>query len=179
MKKTLFLTLVGSIVICLSTFSQRIIIHGKETDRKLEWSDFKGKVDMSSSYWAHTAYTIKYRYDNVKFNGEMATIVNFELSLELDPERTWARTEKISDELLIHEQGHFDIGILCAKEIMAIFNKTSFNKSDFSEALKSMVSETIRKYNEMGVQYDRETEHFRNKEQQEKWNSLLAEKLAK
>jgi hypothetical protein len=42
-----------------------------------------------------------------------------------------------------------------------------------------MVSETIRKYNEMGVQYDRETEHFRNKEQQEKWNSLLAEKLAK
>jgi len=56
-------------------------------------------------------------------------------------------------------------------------NGTSFSKSDYAEALRNIFREVMRKYNDMNVQYDNETEHFKNKEQQQKWNALFAEKL--
>ena len=177
MKKFFLFSLLTYFLSCEVCFSQKIIISGKQTDRKLAWSDFTGNVDLNSAFYAYTYYTIRYRFDDIRVFGESVTIGKFEVVVELDPNRTWAKTDKVSDELLLHEQGHFDIGILCMREILAIYNRTSFSRSNFSSEIQSIVNDALKKYNEMGVQYDQETEHCRNKDQQKKWNSLLAEKL--
>jgi len=175
MRKYVFLAL-----ICFCTvhaFAQKIVISGKNGNRKLEWADFTGKPDANSTFFAHTWYTLKYSYNNVVTNGDQATIDGFEAILELDPNKSWVRTDKTSDELLEHEQGHFNIGIMCMRELLTTVNGTSFSKSDYAEALRNIFREVMRKYNDMNVQYDNETEHFKNKEQQQKWNAVFAEKL--
>jgi hypothetical protein len=89
----------------------------------------------------------------------------------------WAKKDKVNNELLKHEQGHFDIGILCMREILSIYKQSKFTKANFSSLLQSIITDTSKKYNEMGLRYDTETRHSANKEHQEKWNTFFEEKL--
>jgi len=179
MKRTLLFALFACSLFPVDAFSQMVIINGKSTNRKLTWEDFKGTPDTSSTYWAYTSYLIRYRYDDIKIYSDAVTIGIFEVTVELDPGRTWAKMDKINDELLMHEQGHFNIGILCGKEILATLKQTRFEISNYREQMQSIVQEILKKYMEMGHLYDEETNHFSNKKEQERWNTLLAEKLSK
>jgi hypothetical protein len=175
MRRYLFLSLICFYCVC--GLGQKIIINGQKCNRNLEWADFTGKPDINSTYYANTWYSVKYSY-NVTTTGDAATLSSFEVTLELDPSKSWAKSDKVSDELLAHEQGHFNIGILCMREVLSVVNKMTLTKTDYADAIRNVYGEIMRKYNEMNVQYDSETDHFKNKEQQQKWNALLAEKLA-
>ena len=179
MKRILLYALLASCFITVDSFGQTVIINGKSTDRKLTWEDFKATPDATSTYWAYTGYLVRYRYADVKIFSDSMTIGIFEVMVELDPARTWAKMDKVSDELLIHEQGHFNIGILCGREILATFKQTRFEISKYRDQMRSIFQEILRKYIEMGQQYDSETEHFRNKKEQERWNAWIAERLCK
>ncbi len=87
------------------------------------------------------------------------------------------RKNKESDELLRHEHGHFDIGILCMNEIINTFKKTSFSRNNFQTGTQSLISIIVKKYNDMGAQYDKETSHSKNKNEQEKWNNFFVKSL--
>ena len=179
MKRIFLFALIAYCFTTINSFGQTVVIHGKTTNRKLNWSDFKGTPDANSSYWAYTGYLVRYRYEDVKISGDMVSIGNFEVTVELDPSKTWAKKDKTSDELLIHEQGHFDIGILCGREMLATFKRTSFERSNYRDQIQSIFREILKKYIEMGHQYDSETDHFRNKKEQERWNALISDKLTK
>ncbi len=179
MKRTLLFALIACCSIAVDSFSQTVLIQGKSTERKLTWEDFKGTPDATSTFWAYTGYLIRYRYADVKILSDSVTIGIFDVTVELDPTRTWAKMDKVNDELLIHEQGHFNIGILCGREILAAFKQTRFERSNYKDQMQSIFQEILKKYIEMGHQYDSETDHFRNKKEQERWNALIADKLAK
>jgi hypothetical protein len=157
--------------------SQKIIIKGQETKRKLTWPDFTGNPDPSSSLFAYTYYNLRYKYGNVRFIEDSAIIGGFEVILELDPQKSWAKADKVTDELLVHEQGHFNIGILCMREILSAFEETRFKKSDFNNKLQNMFTQSMNKYHNMTLQYDDETRHYQNKEQQLKWNQFFSDQL--
>ena len=97
--------------------------------------------------------------------------------MELDPKKSWAIKDEVSDELLVHEQGHFNIGILCIREIMEKFKQTKFTKSNFSQLLSNLFKSTTNKYSELTLNYDKETDHSKNKVQQAKWNKFFTEEL--
>ena len=107
------------------------------------------------------------------------TIGIFEVTVELDSALAWVKMDKVSDELLMHEQGHFNIGILCGREILATLKQTRFEISNYRDQMQSIVQEILKKYIEMGNLYDSETNHFWNKKEQERWNALIADKLSK
>jgi hypothetical protein len=179
MKKACWLVLIAGCFLAIESPGQTIIISGKTINRKLTWSDFKATPDANSNFWAYTGYLVRYRYDDVRISGESVRIGSFDVTVELDPARTWARMDKVNDALLAHEQGHFDIGILCGKEILATFKTTNFERSNYRGQMQSIFQDVLKKYIDMGRQYDKETEHYRNKEEQERWNKLLAERLSK
>jgi hypothetical protein len=79
--------------------------------------------------------------------------------------------------LLKHEQGHFDIGFLCHQEIISRFKNEILLRSDFQNKARAIFTDTMKKYHEMQLKYDEETNHSKNKESQEKWNVLLANTL--
>jgi hypothetical protein len=90
---------------------------------------------------------------------------------------SWVKKGKETDELLSHEQGHFNIGKLCAIELTNSISKTVFLKSDFSDKFNAIYKEIRDKYEVMNGQYDLETNHSKDKVNQKKWDDFFKEKL--
>ena len=156
-----------------NSLAQTILIDGENTKRKLVWDDFSGKVDKSSEYKANTFWTLNYRFSGISFKGDTAIIKGFESTLEFDKKFSWIKIGFDTPELLKHEQGHFDIGILCQKEFLQTVKTTILFKSNFSETLQKLFKTVLKKYTEMGTLYDTETDHSKNTEAQIKWNSFF------
>lgn len=159
--------------------SQKIIISGKETSRPLVWKDFSGKPDNASPFYALTWWTLRFRYESVEFNGNNAQLTGFQVQLELDPKNSWVKSGKETDYLLAHEQLHFNMGILCMREIIAAVNSASLTKNDYNEVIRNLFSAIMTKYKAMGNKYDEETNHGVIKEQQEKWKEFIEKEMAK
>ena len=157
--------------------SQKIIISGKEGNRPLKWSDFTGTPDDNSSYFANTYWKTGFSYTNVKPDGDVATLENFQFNLELDPQRSWVKEGKQTDDLLKHEQGHFNIALLCRKEVLQKMTNAKFSKTNVQSEVRAFMNEMQKKYHEMNVQYDKETAHSLNKEEQARWNSFFEKEL--
>ncbi|MFL5773840.1 MAG: DUF922 domain-containing protein [Flavisolibacter sp.] len=158
---------------------QKIIISGKETSRPLVWQDFSGTPDNSSPFYALTWWTIKYKYDRVEFTGNDATLIGFEVQLELNPSKSWVKTDKQTDMLLQHEQQHFNIGILCMRELIADINMARLKKDDYNDVVRNLFQAMMTRYKAMDIKYDEETNHGAIREQQEKWNEFISKELAK
>jgi Bacterial protein of unknown function (DUF922) len=155
--------------------AQVIVINGEQTNRPLTWDDFRAAPDPASSHFAYTYWNIFYKYDAFDFNRDTAkwkVIISVELG-----NNSWKRKDKVTDTLLRHEQGHFNIGILCAMEIQEKVDHTAFFRADYETGLMAIIKEKIEKYRKIEQQYDHETEHFSNREQQWKWDRFFATKL--
>ncbi len=176
--KALIVMIIG-LLLSSNIYSQKILVNGKESKGKLAWSDFTAKPDKSSSFNAFTSYIFNTKIASINFNGDIAVINGFEVILEFDQKNSWAKKDKVTEELLVHEQGHFNFGILCVREIMENFNKAKFTKSNYNSLLQKLVSDAGNKYKMLGIKYDSETDHSKKAEQQAKWNSFFIEKLGK
>ncbi len=176
MNKFIFLKL--TLIISTICFGQKIIVNNQEHTGRLTWADFTGKIDNNSSFTAYTSYKFGTKIESVKTEGDSITINGFEIILELDQTKSWAKMNKVTDNLLIHEQGHFDIGILTIKEILKKYKTTKFTTSNFNITLQNLIKEVSKKYNDMAIKYDKETNHSTNVVQQQKWNNFFSEQLS-
>ncbi len=176
LKSLLFILMMTTFTIL--SYSQTILINGQKSDGKLVWSDFTGKVDPSSSFDAFTTYRFKTSLGSIRSVGNSVIIDGFDMILELDQKQTWAKKGKTTDKLLVHEQGHFNIGILHVREITQRFKATEFTLANFESQFNKILAEVTKKYNELKLKYDKETDHSKNLEQQEKWNAFFQKELS-
>jgi hypothetical protein len=175
MKKIVFLFML--VAIGKTIFCQEVFIGGINKNRLLTWADFTGKPDKNSAYEANTYWTINYTFDGITFKSDTATIAGFQVKLELDNNKSWVKSGRENASLLKHEQGHFDIGLICQKEMIRQINNTIFLKADFKIKLGNIFSSTLEKYKLMGLKYDEETNHSKNEESQIKWDAFFAKEL--
>ena len=158
-------------------FSQDVYINGIKKNRLLKWSDFSGEPDKNSPHDANTYWKINYSFKGASTKGDTAKINSLSIILTLDENLSWIKDEKQTDVLLKHEQGHFDIGLICQREIINKLNSTVFLKSDFQQKLQNIFSSILEKYRLLGLKYDEETDHSKNQPAQEKWNDFLKNEL--
>ncbi len=83
-------------------------------DSRLRWQDFQGPVDPSSSpeRVAMTAASLSwgYTYGLERGNGYCVyRIVNIDIRAIFNRKDSWVRPGHLTDRVLEHEQGHFDI----------------------------------------------------------------------
>jgi predicted secreted Zn-dependent protease len=160
----------------LIAFAQPAEVIGKEiNDRDVEWSDFTGPVDPTSRFGAWTDWRITYSFPAPTIRNEKA-YVNVTTKLFLR-HNSWVKSEKRSQRLLEHEQGHFRIGRLCAREIVSTINSTAFSRENYRKEINEIYWATINKYIEINTEYDRDTAHSNDLEGQSRWNKKLAELL--
>ena len=159
------------------TYCQKIMIGHEVTNRALTWEDFQGPPDLNSPYYAVTFWSMDYNMRGIKTYGDSVHIDHMEVILTMDPKKSWCNKAKLSNHLLKHEQGHFDIGKLCLKEFLTIYQNTSFRKKDVDATMKNIFYKTMAKYDELGKQYDHETEHSQNNEAQQYWNTFFSKYL--
>ncbi len=162
-------------LLSLQLSAQKVIISGKEGNRPLVWSDFQGRSDESNPFFALTHWNINYKPSDIRVSGENVTVGSFDVTVELDRKESWVKKGKETDELLEHEQGHFNIGLLCMKELLTKEKEASFTKSNLSSKMQSIFSDVMKKYHDMDDKYDSETDHSKNKPEQKRWNEFLKE----
>lgn len=153
-------------------------INGKEIrNRDVEWSDFTGEVDRASKFAAWTYWVTSYSFPAPKIYGNGVRVnISVRLFLRAD---SWVRPGKQTARLLNHERGHYRIGMICANEIEQTINSKEFSKNNYHKEIDAIYWQIIEKYKALGKQYDAETNHFNNQEQQKIWDKKIYDLLSK
>jgi hypothetical protein len=150
---------------------------------KVSWAQFK-KVDKPPG-GATTNAHIEGQYSNppgkqfqVEKVGKHFKLTNVCLVLKLIPAESWVVKGKQSKVLLNHEQGHWDILGLIAREYHGEIKKLRASsvkqlKARFKK-LEVRIAEKRDNLNSGSGGYDTETDHGKKKDQQKKWDSLIA-----
>jgi hypothetical protein len=154
----------------LHTFSQQNIITWNEK-QPLQWIDFAGPVKENSSFDAESFAEVKYHY---KFNSP--SDFHFEVFANFNKHVSWYKKKSQSEDLLKHEQVHFDIAALYAKLLKEAFETFQYSEN-YHEEIQEIFSQKKNEYHLMQQQYDEETNHSLNKESQKRWEKFVLDKL--
>jgi len=168
--KKLLLIIVLVLALSVSISSQNV--RGKEIrNRDIEWSDFSGDVDQSSKHDAYTFWMTTYNFTSPIAHGDNVRI-SLTVRLFLDSV-SWVKPDKRSARLLNHERGHYRIGRICANELERVISSTDFSRYNYRKEIDVLYWKIIDKYREINDQYDSDTAHYQNVEQQIFWDRKL------
>ncbi len=156
---------------CIVTFAQ-VTIGRVITNRKLEWTDFEGKADSISTFSAMTHWLVNYRTKVDSFHADTA-FLSFQTTPVFQNYSSWVKKDKTSEDLLCHEQRHYDIAVICAKTLKETQTATVFLKRNYSLQVDSIANIILQSFIKMEDQYDIETNHMLNKKEQSKWNNNI------
>ena len=165
-------------------------------DSFLRWGDFN--AESNSAFFEDSHSVIKYRYTWTVNSDEIEQqivffIENIHLSVEFYPALSWIRLSQATDDLLKHEQGHFDLAELIKHENLEEL-KNKFHEKQFPTRGKNeeqrkqfakedsgkMIAEEVEKLEEILSQrrkeYDEQTNFGQNLKKQSDYN-LTFDKL--
>lgn len=168
--------------VLLLIFTTTGILHAQDSripwnqDRPLVWEDFRGEADLNVRFNASTnsgiGFSWSYKSDQ---NGED---FQYEISNFFDSEKSWVKTGSESPHLLKHEQLHFDISELHARQF-----RKSLSQFETSKNIKADLNRLYRQHEQERLQmqrrFDQETKHSMNKEAQVNWETYIQKQLKK
>ena len=164
------LLLTASLFSCSFTGKQvkkdkNIIYWSKEV--KLTWDDFRGdEKDLIGSQSAVASVTFNY---TETFSGDITILATF------NKKESLKRKQDISDELLRHEQYHFNIAELFARKL-----KRDLSQIDVISSANYIKERYDFFYNEYVIYqelYDKETNHSKNVSKQKEWEDSIEKQL--
>ena len=168
---------------------RKILINEKifwSSDKLLSWEDFQGVVDVTHKHQALSGTNLAHRtnFDPIQKSSKIKLRINWiKMDASFIPSRSWVRPQHKTNELLKHEQGHFDIAKLMAREIEEKLNQKFKGKMFSSNYLsleeadkdpKHILTKLIKKETKIiekhivfsHDKYDAETNHGKIKEKQ-------------
>lgn len=152
--------------------------------KKLTWNDFSGTPDASSPHLAFTSasFTLPTVLLPQLVGDNITVTINFNAT------RSWKKMNEINnkklrtpDQILKHEQGHYDIVALIARDLFIDLMQLKSNKYKNQAELNKDVRPILNKYNgvekKLTTKYDSPTEsdHGENGTGQDKWNRMIKE----
>jgi len=146
-------------------------------ENKLTWSDFKKHIENGNPHHAFTYSGINFE---MKVINDTVIII---LESYFDPSQSWVHTDHQVDNLLHHEQLHFDITeLFCRKmrkEMAPFMNQhiSVFVEKQMDKKSKEIFSRLFNEQSSIQQQYDVETRHGIEETEQEKWKSQISRLL--
>lgn len=141
--------------------------------RPLTWDDYQGKPEKKSPYHAVTRASVGYHYEYDIIDDKLD--IHFEVQPYFIPTLSWVKYQ--NPELLAHEQIHYDIIKIFACDLRRELRNTAFELETFTTEIEAIVEQMSEYYTQLQLQYDEETEHGKNKEQQRIWEVYVYEEL--
>lgn len=160
-----------SIFLCLTGFTvqqEQNLLTWKPT-RRLQWNDFKGRPDVGSENAALTSTHIKFQYTIGENN------FSFQVSCQFNKSQSWTRVK--TESVLAHEQAHFDLAELYARKLRQAVSNYKFKAGSTEQDLDSLYDALMKEHHAVQQHYDSETDHSRNREQQQQWLRKINESL--
>ena len=175
--RTLILIIFTIILFPKLSFTQSNELRNKilwDENRPLVWKDFKGPANNKSSYNAETTSGISIKAEQLSQNEIRVNIATY-----FDPKKSWKQKKSISDNLLRHEQNHFDISEVYSRLLIKKLSGLEMNSlKTISNIIKKEYLQTNKEVKNISQEYDKETNHGKNKEQQEIWNNKVENLLS-
>lgn len=167
------------LVLCFGflTKSQAKSIIEWSKDYKLKWSDFKAEADTTILAFANTVYKIEILPTNVAVDSNNH-IQNYEALTavaQFYAKLSWVYEE--DDNLLKHEQLHFDIAELYARKLRSEFEKLKQEKIANFNAYSTAYNKLWAECKALQMKYDSETNHGILREENQKWENDILNKL--
>lgn len=134
---------------------------------KLTWDDFEGKPDKSNEHG--TLSTVGIEFKEMVWNKKNA---HGKLKTFFYKTQSWTKSRG-SELLLKHEQGHFDIAEIYARQLRKEFNNKRFKKNTVSKEMEK----TEQEKNNYQNLYDNETDHGKNSEINKEWEDKIQKQL--
>jgi len=140
---------------------------------KLEWQDFQGRAQNSSSLDAYTMLGI-----SLEVIGQKDGKVDMGVFGYFEKNKSWVKAGEKTTLLLAHEQRHFDLcEIYRRKLIKKLEAKKSYDYDSFSDEVGKIFNKNFEAYKKEQERYDEETHHSQKKEDQIKWNKFITKEL--
>jgi hypothetical protein len=141
-------------------------------DRPLNWNDFNGKPEKRFAA-ASTHYDILKHLK--KENANAATVT---IEAVFFRHKSWKKVSWINDEVLAHEQRHFDIVELFARQLRKAVSAASYKSyEDLSKKLDEFYDKFDKAMDVYQDKYDEETDGSMNGDQQRAWQKKIAAEL--
>ena len=144
-----------------------------EPNYKLTWNDFKATPDRSSQFAALTRWKIGYNFEYREGKGHLDVYANFIKT------KSWVKSNSKKDNILAHEQLHFDIAELNARKLRKTWSQYEINYKTLQRDVDRMFNKAWDTTVEMQEDYDKESDHGTIKNKQAAWEKYVAEELIK
>jgi len=137
----------------------------------LQWENFKAQEQKESPYDAETHWAVKYNT-----HLEHDTLV-FDIFSYVETLKSWVKKDQITDDLLQHEQGHFDIGESYTRKLRKSLSVHDFTIDNLQKDIPDIYNKIMEECVEEQRKYDKETNHSKDIEEQAIWNAKIASML--
>jgi len=144
-------------------------------DRLLTWEDFKAKPTGKMFEAAKSTFEIKFKYQGAYKENEL--VFEFEVNPVFLPEDSWYNHERATNELLNHEQLHFDITELFARKMRKRLRGAAYSQDNYDSEIKALYKKTITELNNYRSVYNSETFFGAKPDKQQIWNDKVATAL--
>lgn len=138
---------------------------------QLYWTDFRAVPERGSFYHAVTATYLEETHgcsDEGKFMYDVKAVFVRNQSWSL---------EKWSEQLLQHEQVHFDITEVFARHLRQYFTQLKYPCRVPEEEIQRKIAEVYRDLELMHHFYDERTQHGLQSDNQERWETFVKQRL--
>ena len=101
------------------------------------------------------------------------------VTAKFHPTESWTRYPKLRNpnHALNHEKRHFDLCEVYARKIRQRINETQFTRRNLNYKLKTIFAELTQEHSAEQENYDHQTEHSIDPEQQAIWNKIIDRRL--
>jgi hypothetical protein len=134
--------------------------------------DFSGAVNNNVSSIAITSSGFGYT-GGMRAVGTQATF-NLTVFCYFYKPNSWMKERAKNQQILKHEQNHFDISYYAYKQFVKQLRKAQFTKENYKALLTNIYSNCLTTMNSLQNQYDTETENGILKDKQAEWNKKIA-----
>jgi hypothetical protein len=138
------------------------------------WRDFTGTKPASGDTIVAASINTELDWGTSEefFPGADDTMTGFNAFVRFNPENSYTTTK--DPYVLKHEQGHLDIDLIVCNRA----NKVAALNLRYSvPQWNDIQNYFIKMWNDLDIQYDKETNHSINHSEQERWNIWIKEQL--
>lgn len=143
----------------------------------ISWSGFVKRKAPPAGVTEDAETSARFRASTIDFQqkGNAVTVKDAPVKIFLDTKESWVVDGKQDPELLKHEQGHYDVTALAAREFYKkLFTLNGTDAQDLQAQIKELSESFKEKIDRTNERYDEQTDHSQRKAEQEKWNKAFA-----
>jgi hypothetical protein len=146
---------------------------------RLAASDFAGVPTPNSDFTAYTNCYVSYSYNATLHNGNYD--ITFNTQLVLNTNKSWIRLSQVKsremlESILKHEQGHYNIAYLMKSELYSVFTHHQYD-ANYQAEIVALFKQVQSKYQKLNDDYESQTQHMTDTQNQEKWNAWFSKQL--